>query len=57
MNELNSGGLCMQNILALQYTLTTKPVEVRLHLELTLGRTVRDLNQLVGEEVSYRDLQ
>lgn len=54
---MNSGGLCMQNILALQYTVTTKPVEVRLHLELTLGRTVRDLNQLVGEEVSYRGLQ
>lgn len=57
MNSTNSGGLFMQNTLALQYVLTTKPVEVRLRLELTLGRTVRDLNQLVGEEISYRCLQ
>lgn len=47
----------MQRTLVLQCLLTTKPAEVQLHLELTLGRTVRDLNQLVGEEISYCCLQ
>lgn len=57
MNSTNSGGLFMQDTSALQYILTTKPVVVCLHLELTLGRTVRDLNQLVGEAISYCCLQ
>ena len=47
----------MQSTLALQHLLTTEPVEALVCLELTLGRTVRDLNQLVGDETSYRCLQ
>lgn len=47
----------MQNTLALQYILTAKPVQLRLCLELTLGRTVRDVNHFVGEEISYCCLQ